>query len=152
MSVRVTLLEDKIYSEASKLFGHCSISPKSNLGGKSQCTLLSINLIKQKNVLLTQISSTVDPHEQASLRELLAPIKDKIRNFRRAEKHRKKRILFKESQERFNENPYQAGKELLDSKSDAKLTADQLTLGKFKSASVEDKFYDVPLHPLEGLP
>ena len=117
MSVRVTLLEDKIYSEASKLFGHCSISPKSNLGGKSQCTLLSINLIKQKNVLLTQISSTVDPHEQASLRELLAPIKDKIRNFRRAEKHRKKRILFKESQERFNENPYQAGKELLDSKS-----------------------------------
>ena len=151
LSVRVKLLEDTIYSEASEIFGHCSISPKRNLGGKSRCTLLSINLIK-KNLLLTQISSTVDPHEQASLRELLAPIKDKIRNFRRAEKHRKKRILFKESQERFNENPYQAGKELLDSKSDAKLTADQLTLGKFKSASVEDKFYDVPLHPLEGLP
>ena len=53
---------------------------------------------------------------------------------------------------RFNENPNQAGKELLDSKSDAKLTVDQLTLDKFKSASVEDKFYDVPLHPLEGLP
>ena len=94
----------------------------------------------------------MDPHEQASLRKLLAPIKDKIRNFRRAEKHRKKRWRFKKSQERFNENPYQAGKELLDSKSDAKLTVDQLTLDKFKSASVEDKFYDVPLHPLEGLP
>ena len=40
---------------------------------------------------------------------------------------------------------------MLDSKSDAKLTVDQLTLDKFKSASVEDKFYDVPLHPLEGL-
>ena len=93
----------------------------------------------------------MDPHEQASLRKLLAPIKDKIRNFRRAEKHRKKRWLFKKSQERFNENPYQAGKELLDSKSDAKLTVDQLTLDKFKSASVEDKFYDVTLRPLEGL-
>ena len=81
----------------------------------------------------------MDPHEQASLRELLAPMKDKIRNFRGAAK-------------RFNENPYQAGKELLDFKSDAKLTVDQLTLDKFKSASVEDKFYDVPLHPLEGLP
>ena len=89
---------------------------------------------------------------QACLRELLAPIKDKIRNFHGDEKHRKKRWLFKKSQERFNENPYQAGKESLDSKSNAKLTVDQLTLGKFKSASVEDKFYDVPLHPLEGLP
>ena len=35
---------------------------------------------------------------------------------------------------------------------DAKLTVDKLTLDKSKSASVEDKFYDVPLHPLEGLP
>ena len=132
LSVRVKLLEDTIYSEASKIFGHCSISPKRNLGGKSRCTLLSINLIKQKNLLLTQISSTVDPHEQAFLRELLAPIKDKIRNFRRAVKHRKKRWLFKKSEERVNENPYQAGKELFDSKSDAKRTVDQLTLDKFK--------------------
>ena len=94
LSVRVKLPEDTIYSEASKIFGHCSISPKRNLGSKSRRTLLSINLIKQKNLLFTQISSTVDPHEQASLRELLAPIRDKIRNFRRAEKHRKKRWLF----------------------------------------------------------
>ena len=36
--------------------------------------------------------------------------------------------------------------------SDAKLTVDKLTLDKYKSASVEDKFYDVPLHPVEGLP
>ena len=93
----------------------------------------------------------MDPDEQASLRELLPPIKGKIRNFCCAEKHRKKRWLFKKSQERFNENPYHAGKELLDSKSDAKLTVDQLTLDKFKSASVEDKFYDVTLRPLEGL-
>ena len=43
----------------------------------------------------------MDLHEQASLRELLGPIKDKIRNFRRAEKQRKKRWLFKKLQERF---------------------------------------------------
>ena len=43
------------------------------------------------------------------------------------------------------------GKELLDSKSNVKLTVDQLTLDKFKSASVEDKFYDLHLNPLEGL-
>ena len=67
-------------------------------------------------------------------------------------KHRKKRSLFKKSEEKFIKNPYQAGKELLDSKSDAKLAVDQLTSDKFKSASVEDKFYDVPLNQLEGLP
>ena len=133
LSVRVKLLENTNYSEASKIFGHCSISLKRNLGGKSRHTLLSINLIK-KILLLTQISSTVDTHEQASLRELLAPINDKIRNFRLAEEHWKKRWLYKTSQERFNENPYQAGKELLDSKPDAKLTVHQLTLHKFKSA------------------
>ena len=152
LSVRVKLLEDTIYSEASKIFGYCTIFPKRNLAGKTRRTLLSINLIKQKNLLLTQISSTVDHQEQASLKELLAPIKEKIRNFRCAEKHRKKSWLFKKSQEKFMKNPYQAGKELLDSKSDAKLTVDQLTLDKFKSASVENKFYDVPLNPLEGLP
>ena len=36
--------------------------------------------------------------------------------------------------------------------SDAKCTVDQLTLDKVKSAYVEDKFYDAPLHPLEGPP
>ena len=57
-----------------------------SLAGKTRRTLLTINLIKQKNLLLTQISSTLDPQEQASLKELLAPIKEKIRNFRHAEK------------------------------------------------------------------
>ena len=151
LSVRVKLLEDTVYREAPKIFGHCTISPKRNLAGKLRHTLLFINHIKQKNLLLTQISSTVDPHEQARLREQLAPIKNKIRNFCCAEKHRK-RCIFKKWQERFNKNPYQGGKELLDSKSDAKLTVDKFTLNKFKPASVEDKFYDVPLHPLEGLP
>ena len=94
----------------------------------------------------------MDSQEEATLRELLAPIKDEIKNFRHAEKHRKKRWLFKKLQQKFQKNPYQVGKELLDSKSDAKLTVDGLTLEKFKSASVEDKFYGVPLNPLEGLP
>ena len=94
----------------------------------------------------------MDPEEQASLRELLAPLTDKIRNFCRAEKHRKKKWLFKKLQEKLNKNPYKAGKELLDFKSDVKPTVDQLTLDKFKSTSVEHKFYDVPLNPLEGLP
>ena len=95
LSVRVKLLEDTVYREAPKIFGHCTISPKRNLAGKLRHTLLFINHVKQKNLLLTQISSTVDPHEQARLREQLAPIKNKIRNFCRAEKHRKRWIFKK---------------------------------------------------------
>ena len=91
LSVRLELREDTIYSEESKIFGHCTFALKRNLAGKSPRILLAINLIKQKKLPLTQISSTVDPHEQATLRKLLAPIKDKIRNFHLAEKHRKKR-------------------------------------------------------------
>ena len=90
----------------------------------------------------------MDPQEQTSLKELLALKKEKIRNFRRAEKHRKKKWLFKKLQEKFKKNPYQARKEMLDTK----LTVDQLTLDKFKSASVEGKFYYVPLNLLEELP
>ena len=53
---------------------YLAIFAKRNFAGKTWCTLQSINLIKQKNLLITQISSTVDPQEQTSLRELLAPI------------------------------------------------------------------------------
>ena len=143
LSVRVKLLEDKIYSELSKIFDHCTIFPKRNLACKT-AYFKSIKPIKQKNLLLTQTSSTVDSQEQPSLRELLAPINDKIRKFCHVEKRRKKRWLNKKLQQKFHKNPYQAGKELLESKSDAKLTVNQLTLDKFKSASVEDKFYVVP--------
>ena len=107
--------------------------PKRNLAGKTQHTLQSIHLIKQKNLLLTQICSTVDPQEEASLKELLAPIKDKIRNFCHAEKHRKKRWLFKKLQQKFHKNPYQVGKELLDSKSDAKLRGEAVSQFNFKT-------------------
>ena len=41
---------------------------------------------------------------------------------------------------------------MLNSKSDAKIIVGKLTLDKFKSASMEDKFYDVPLNPTEALP
>ena len=61
---------------------------------------------KQKNLLLNQISSTMDPQEQASLRKLLAHLKDKIRNFCRVERHRKTRWLFKKLLQKFNKNPY----------------------------------------------
>ena len=81
LSVRVKLLEDTIYSEASKIFGHFTIFGERNLAGKTRHALQTINLIKQKNLRLTKTSSTVDPQEQANLREILARIKEKNQKF-----------------------------------------------------------------------
>ena len=53
------------------------------------------------------------PQEQASLREPLAPIKDKIINFGRAEKHRKKRWLFKKYRKDLIRNYTSQGKSYL---------------------------------------
>ena len=105
--------------------------------------------MKPKTLLLNQFFSTVDPEEQACLRKLLVPIKDRLRNSCRAEKERKSAIL-KNYKKNLTRTQNKIGKETLVSKSDDKLTVDQLTLGKFKSASVKDKFYDILLNPLEG--
>ena len=51
--------------------------------------------------------------EQASLRELLAPIKDKIRNFRQPKNFSKKRSLFKKLQESLIRTHTRQGKNCL---------------------------------------
>ena len=73
-----------------------------------------------------------------------------MRNSCHAEKERKGAIL-KKYKKNLTRNQNEVRKETLVSKSDDKLTVDQLTLDKFKSASVKDKFYDVLLNPLEGV-
>ena len=54
LSVRVKLLKNTIYSEASKIFGQCTIFSKRNLAGKTWYTLQSINLINRKIYFLTK--------------------------------------------------------------------------------------------------
>ena len=149
---RVQLLENTIYSEAAKLFGHCQLQTTKKLSGKSRRTKLSISLVKEKNLILARLSLTANPQERTGLEDLLKPIKEKLKTLRRSEKHRKKRWLFKKAPSSFRSNPYQAGKDLLDPKSNLGLCMAQAALDEYKSGIVEDLNYNTPLDNLEGLP
>ena len=55
LSERVKLLEDTIYEEGAKLFGHVPAKRLRNLAGNNRRTIRSINLIELKISLLGQI-------------------------------------------------------------------------------------------------
>ena len=151
LSKKVKLLEDSIYEEGAKIFGH-SPSHHKNLSVTSRRTAHSISLINEKNTLLRQIASMSNLVQKAALEQLLSQVKSKIKLLRRAENGRKKRWKFKKAQAAFRSNPYRAGKSLLDPKCSTTLQVEQSVLDSHKSSSVSDKFFDIPLCALEGLP
>ena len=79
-------------------------------------------------------------------------VRTKIRVFHKSEKSRKRRWQVKKAKTSFKTNPYNDGKTLLDPKNYTTLKVDQHLLDAHKSSSLKDKFYDIPLDELEGLP
>ena len=148
---RVSLLETTIFSQASLIFG-LTPPPKKGLRGLNRRALYSINLIKEKNMLINQIESNPFPDEKKGLESLLADVRGKLRKFRRGERNRKRRWKLKSASRAFFKNPYQAGKDVLDPKSNVNLETDKDSLDKHKSSSVADPLRNFPLPPLEGLP
>ena len=147
----LSLLQESIYNDAANIFGH--LQPKKrNLAGQSRRTKFSIELIRQKNLLLAQIKSASLPEQNAALTQLLINLKFKIRSLRKAEKTRKRRWLIKRAKNEFNVNPCKAGKNLLDPKCYCSLKVDQEVLDQHKSSNLFDNDYDIPLGNLEGLP
>ena len=152
LSERIELLQNTIYEEGIRIFGHSTPKLPRNLSGKSRRTIRSIHLIKTKNSLLVQISSLTDPIQKGALEQLLVQVRSKIRSFRSAERSRKKRWKFKRAQLAFQANPYKAGKVLFVDTSDVKLCIGGPALDLHKQAILTDPFYDIPLSDLEGLP
>ena len=76
LSKRVKLLEDSIYEEGAKIFGH-SPSHHKNLSVTSRRTAHSISLIDEKNTLLRQIASMSNLVQKAALEQLLSQVKAK---------------------------------------------------------------------------
>ena len=142
------LLQNTIYNEAANIFGH-SHPPKRNLARQSRRTKLSIQLIKEKNLLTAQINSTFLPDQQIALEKLLTNVKNKIRSLHKSEKSRRQRWLVKKARNEFKANPYNPGKTLLDTKCYVNLKVD---LDQHKSSSLIDINYNIPLADLEGLP
>ena len=63
LTERPDLLQNVIYNEAANIFGH-SQPPKRNLAEQSRRTKLSIQLIKEKNLLTAQISTIFLPDQR----------------------------------------------------------------------------------------
>ena len=83
MTERLDLLQNATYNEAANIFGH-SQPPKRNLVGQSRRTKLSIQLIKEKNLLTAQINSVFLPDQWIALEKLLTDVKNKIRSLRKS--------------------------------------------------------------------
>ena len=78
---------------------------------------MSIQLIKEKNLLTAQISTIFLPDQWTALEQLLTNIKSRSnRCLRKSEKSCKRRWLLKNAKNDFKSNPYNAGKTLLDPK------------------------------------
>ena len=105
MTERLDLLQNTIYNEAANIFGHYH-PHKRNLAGQSRRTKLSIQLIKEKNLLTAQIKTIFLPDQRTALEQLLPNVKYKIRSLRKSGKSRKRRWLVKKAKNDFKYNPY----------------------------------------------
>ena len=151
LTERLDLLQNTIYNEAANIFGHYH-PRKRNLAGQSRRTKLSIQLIKEKNLLTAQIKTIFLPDQRTALEQLLTNVKYEIRSLRKSEKSRKRRWLVKKAKNDFKSNPYNAGKTLLDPKCYVNFKVKQEDLDQHKSSSLIDINYDVPLAVLQSLP
>ena len=111
----VALLQEKICTEASSIFGHLKHKTR-RLGGQNRRTKLSIQLIHQKNLFLAEIKSSSLPEQQAALTHLLVNVKCGIWSLHKAKKRHKRLWLMKKAKSEFKVNSYKADKSLLDPK------------------------------------
>ena len=112
----------------------------------------SIQLVIEKNSLLSQINSCVDDVSRKHLQSLLDVVRKHLQNFRRGERNRKRRWKTKNAYQSFRKNSFEAGKKVSDPKCDIKLNCTRSTLDLFKSTTLSDAFQNIPLPPLNGLP
>ena len=90
--------------------------------------------------------------KKEGLHSLLESVRVRLRNFRKKENKRKKRWKAKKAFRDWKRNPFQAGKDVLDPKCDAKLKCTRSVLDAFKLVTVSDALVDSSLSPIDGLP
>ena len=113
-------MESAIFNKAAGLFGF-SKPIKKGLKGKNRRVSVSIYLVVQKNLLVSQLSNSSDPVFRCSLLPLLNDVRARLARLRKGERNRKRRWKRKQANLRFSRNPYQAGKDVLDPKCFASL-------------------------------
>ena len=145
------LLQDEIHTQGSTLFGLVT-QQKKRIGTFSRRTLLSIKFVQEKNHLSGGQILNFREEEKEGLHSLLESVRVTLRNLRKKENKRNKRCKAKKTFRDFKRNYFQAGKDVLDPKCDAKLKCTKSVLDAFKSVTVSDALIDSSLSPIDGLP
>lgn len=148
---RLLLLEEAVYKQGSMLFGYIPEKQK-QLKGLNRRAQYSINLVKEKNEILSQIKSTADQGHISHLQTVLEFVRSRLRILRRGENSRKRRWKIKQARNCFSKNPYEAGKRVLNPKCNTFLTCSEAKLDAHKKKILSDPYFDNPLPTLNGLP
>ena len=109
---RLLLLEETVYSQGSLLFGFIP-EKKKQLKGLNRRAQYSINLVKEKNEILSQIKHTTDQGEISHLKTVLEFVRARLRLLRRGESSRKKRWKLKQARNCFKKTLMKLGKKSL---------------------------------------
>ena len=83
---------------------------------------------------------------------LLSDVRLKLRKVRKAEKKARNKYLHSKAVKAFRQNPYKAGKGILDPVSNQRLTVDKDVLDSHRGKTMKDPFFGIPLEDLVGLP
>ena len=151
LTERLDLQQNVVYNEAANIFGHSQLA-KRNLTRQSRRTKLTIQLIKEKNMLMAHINTIFLLDQQIVLERLLNDVKSNICSLCKSEKSWRQWWLVKKARISFKTNPYNAGKTLLYPKCYVNLKVEQEDFDQDKSSSLIDINYNTPLADLEGLP
>ena len=85
LTERLDLQQNVVYSEAANIFGHSQLA-KRNLTRQSRRTKLTIQLIKEKNMLMAHINTIFLLDQQIVLERLLNDVKSNICSLCKSEK------------------------------------------------------------------
>ena len=144
-------LEKSIYDIGVELFG----VQQKQYGSKkwpSRRTKQCVKLVIEKNALKSSIANSIVNEERSGFVLLLNQCMGKLRKLRKAERKLKNKTTYKKNARAFHQNPFKAGKDILDPQSQKDLSIDCARLDVHRSSTLNDPLADTPLQELEGLP
>ena len=147
---RLDALESNIYEIGVRLFGS-----KPQFRGRerfvSRRTRETIRLVVEKNALVRDLA-VCELSNRDALADLLETVRGKLRANRRSERRMRRRNQCRAAFRLFKRDPFSAGRQVLDAKTNTRLEVSQQVLDAHLSEVCHDPLKDIPLQPLEGLP
>ena len=144
-------IELVVYDEGVNLFG-CKEEKSSQSVFKSRRERRVVMIRNQIKDINKKLKQTKDEDQVTSLLFLRDDLKVQRKVARRAENSRKRRWKRKKLREKFYQNPFQVGKEILAEKSRASLKVEKEVINAYVKEVASDPLREIDLGNLDGLP